>query len=194
MKKSIIPIVMALTTVIILIVLSLAIAPNRDPMLSYPPDFTRTSVQVSLDELLNVVDNQNFSLYLPSKLPKDLELTNIYLKVKPFIAIVVYSAEGIKDYREAEFGIGIERIGTDFTPSYEELQSQFDKTEDVTVLKINDWPAIVRENVHLRSEKYGDYASIVEVYIEGNLYTLAGPNLSSDDLISIGQSMRVISA
>ncbi len=192
MKKSAIPIVIALTTVAILIILSLAIPQNRDPIVHFPPDFTYTSVQISLDELLDEVNNQNFSLYLPSELPKDLELTNIYLKANPFIAIIVYSAEGNKDYKTAEFGIEIVRLGKDYTPTYEELYSQFDKTEDVTVLKINNWSAIVRENVHIGTQEYGYYTSIVEAYIEGNRYTFAGPNLSSDDLISIVESMRLL--
>ena len=72
-----------------------------------PQDFYETSRNVSLNETINVANQYNLSLYLPSELPDDFECTAIYLKDGPFIVIVVYSAEDIVDYKTAELVIQI---------------------------------------------------------------------------------------
>ena len=87
-----------------------------------PMDFYATSREVSLGELVDFADKYDISLYLPSELPNNLKLTAIYLKDGPFVAILVYSAEGNKDYKTAE--LTIEIIPTSDTPTLNELESR----------------------------------------------------------------------
>ena len=61
--------------------------------------------------------------------------------------------------------------------------------EDESVILINTWPVVIYEKAIFNNDVYGEYAPIVYVYIEGIQYTLAGPNLSSDDLVFIVKSM-----
>lgn len=185
---------LALSTVIILFVLFSVWSPKPRETTHPPPDFYAVSKEVSLTEMLTVADNNNISLYLPSELPKNLNLTAIYLKEGNFIAIVVYSAEGNKDYKTAEFGIEIAHIGIEQSPTFEELQSRAKKSENETALEINGWPILVLEKASCsypeRREKYGDYQRTVRVYIEGIRYSFGAPTLTTDEMIQIIQNMR----
>ena len=191
-KKGSMPLIMAVVTITIVIIIGLSNAfqySSHEPIKHGVPDFTHISKQINLDELLQEANNQSISIYLPSEVPNDLELTNIYFRANSFLAIVVYSAEGNKDYRIAEFGIQIFHLGKDYTPSFEELQSKHEMNEDESVLLINTWPVLIYEKAQFRDDRYGEYAPLVEAYIEGIQYTLAGPNLSSDDFVFIIKSM-----
>ena len=102
----------ALATVIILISLSAAVylqttepEPSSFEDATYSnPDFYTFSREVSLSELVQVTEKQgDLPMYLPSVLPSGLKLTAIYVDdAGMLITIVVYSAEGNKDYKTAE--------------------------------------------------------------------------------------------
>ncbi len=102
-----------------------------------PPDIYGTSSEVSLEMMLETAKNYNLSIYLPNEVPKNLELTAIYLKESPFIAIVVYSAESNKDYKTAELTIEIAPVDLKWIPTYSELQSEAAESQDKTAMEIN---------------------------------------------------------
>lgn len=162
---------------------------------SDPPDFYGTSKEVSLDEMVEVASKFNLSLYLPSELPNNLELTAIYLKDGPFIAMVVYSAENNKDYKTAEFVIQI--VPSESSPTYDSLKSEADKSEYRTALEINGWPVLVDEKASSGGEaefraKYGDYTLLIKVWIDGMRYNLVAPTLNTNDAIQVVELMSLL--
>ena len=121
--------------------------------------------------MVDVANESNLSLYLPSELPNNLKLTAIYLRDDSFLAIVVYSAEGNKDYKIAELGIQISLSSPEFTPTYDDLISEAESSEYVTALEINNWPVLVDERSNWGSneearEKYGEFFIHVRVWID----------------------------
>jgi hypothetical protein len=76
---------------------------NSNKVYGIMPIYNENSAKnTPLNEFVGFMEKNDFSLYLPSVLPNDLKLTFIYLQESPFIGMVVYSAEGDKDYRTAE--------------------------------------------------------------------------------------------
>ena len=110
---------------------------------STPSNFSKplviygTSREVSLEMMLETAKNYNLSIYLPREVPKNLELTSIYLKESLFIAIVVYSAESNKDYKTAELTIEIAPVDLKWIPTYSEPQSEAAESQDKTAMEIN---------------------------------------------------------
>ncbi|MFX0138949.1 MAG: hypothetical protein ACFFDN_35235 [Candidatus Hodarchaeota archaeon] len=158
-------------------------------------DFYGTSREVSLEELIEFAKEKDISLHLPSELPRTLKLTAIYLKEGPFIAILVYSAEGNKDYKTAELTIEICYSGSQ--PTIDELESQIWNTLHECVMEINDWPVEINERAYSGGitefrNKYGDYTLLVDVYIDGYRYGINAPTLTKDDAIQLVGSMRVV--
>ena len=162
-----------------------------------PPDFYGTSKEVSLEEMIEIADINN--IYLPSTLPNNLTMTTIYLKEAPFIAIVVYSAEGNKDYKTAELRIQLTLISLEFIPTYDQLKSQVENSEFESALEINGWPVKVNEEASSGGdpefrEKYGDYTLLVWVWIEEVGYTICAPTLGTEEAVQLVGSMILLSS
>ena len=156
------------------------------------PDFYVISREVSLNEMIEKGNEYNLSIYLPAEIPDNLELTAIYLRNWSFLAIVVYSAEGNKDYKTAEFVIQI--TPTSDTPTYEEISAEAGNSADVLALEINGWPTIIYErassggNIETR-DKWGNWLLLVRLWIEGIRYNLVAPTLCTDDVIEVIENM-----
>lgn len=130
-------------------------------------------------------------------MPKNPELTAIYLKESPFIAIVVYSADGIKDYKSAELTIEIAPVDPKWIPTYSELQSEAAESQDKTAMEINTWPVMIHENADVggnseKREKYGDYTLLVNIWIEEINYLLNAPTLNINDAVLIVGNMVIL--
>ena len=115
----------------------------------------------------------------------------------PFLAIVVYSAEGNKDYKTAELGIQIKPVPPDSTPTYLQLESQVENSEFEYALEINGWPVKVNEKADSGGDsefrdKYGENTLLVRVWIEGNEYTICAPTLKTDDAVQLVACMSLI--
>jgi len=188
-----------LRTLVVLIVLfviaSLLFDLKEYSNTSEPADFYGTSKEVSLEEMANVANKFNLSIYLPSELPDNFELTTIYLKDGPFIAIVVYSAEGNKDYKTAELGIQI--TPSDSPPTYNELVSIANESEYKMALEINDWPVLIDERKFITTnedfkKKYGDYTLLMKFWIEGMRYNIGAPTLNVATAIQLVENMSLL--
>jgi len=163
-----------------------------------PPDFYGTSEEVSLEEMVEVANKFNLSIYIPSELLRDLKITAIYLKESPFIAIVVFSADGNKDYKTSEFGIEIAPVNPQWVPTYSEFQSEAEKSPDKTAMEINSWPVMIHENAYSgvseRRDKYGDHTLLVHLWIDEIEYLISTPTLNVNEAVSIVESMTLINA
>ncbi|HEC40448.1 MAG TPA: hypothetical protein ENI29_19560 [bacterium] len=160
-----------------------------------PADFYGTSREVSLNETINVAKQYSLSIYLPSELPNDFERTAIYLKDSPFIAIVVYSAEGNKDYKTAELVIQISPGG--YPPTYSELESIAATMLFARAIEINSWPVLVNEKASTGGEvetkkKWGDYFLLVTVYMEGISFSMTCPTLTTNEAILIVENLYLL--
>ena len=158
-------------------------------------DFYGTSREVSLNETINVAKQYSLSIYLPSELPNDFERTAIYLKDSPFIAIVVYSAEGNKDYKTAELVIQISPGG--YPPTYSELESIAATMLFARAIEINSWPVLVNEKASTGGEvetkkKWGDYFLLVTVYMEGISFSMTCPTLTTNEAILIVENLYLL--
>ena len=166
-------------------------------IISEPADFYGTSKEVSFEEMIEVADNKNLSITLPSELPKNLELTVIYLKEDPFIAIVVYSAKGNKDYITAELTIQIASTDPIWVPTYNQLQSEAEESQDKTAMEINTWPVMIYENANIggdteKREIYGDFTLLVNLWIDEVNYLYCAPTLTINEAIIIVGSMTLL--
>lgn len=161
------------------------------------PDFYGISEEITLEEFLNYTSRNNIPIHLPIKLPtENLKMTAIYLKKSPFITIIVYSEEGNKDYKTAEFGIEIIRVNPDRVPTFSDLQAKAEKSPDVVAKLINNWPVIIYEHAYNGHpefrEKYGDYNLIAFVYIGQLRYLIGAPLVdNANDLIPTIESMSL---
>lgn len=159
------------------------------------PDFYAISKEVSLNDTIDVANDYNLSIYLPSELPDNLELTAIYLRNWSFLAIVVYSADGNKDYKTAEFVIEI--VPVESSPTYDELKTDAEESEYKIALEINGWPVFINEkayaggNVETR-EKWGNWLLLADVWIVEVRYGLVAPTLNTDDLIKVVECMSLV--
>ena len=190
--------IMALTILIALFTLaSWGINTTNLQVIHEPADFYGTSREVSLNEMIDIATKSGISIYLPSELPNNLELTAIYLRDNSFLAIVVYSAEGNKDYKTAELGIQISPSLPEFTPTYEELVSEVETSEYKTALEINNWPVLVNERADWGGnresrEKYGDFTLLVRVWIGWMEYNIGAPTLNVDAAVELVWSMDLL--
>ena len=188
----------------LVIVIALLALYSAEPDIIGVVDFYAIAREASLSELVQVADKTGNPLYLPSALPPGFKLTAIYLhedeplkegEILFFISIVVYSAEGNKDYKTAELGIQI-TLGA--RPTYKQMQAWTEKSKYVTVLRINDWPVRLNERASTggneeRRAKYGEYQLLVEVWIKAIAYTISPMTLTPDEAIQLVRSMRPIS-
>ncbi len=186
-------VVLATTSSFILIIIT-AISPLLGTHIGGTPvDFYGTSRDVSLNETITVAKQYNLSIYLPFELPDDFECTAIYLKDSPFIAIVVYSAEGNMDYKTAELVIQISPAGS--PPTYSELESIAESMLFTIAVEINSWPVLVNEKASTGGEvetrkKWGDYFLLVTVYIEGMRYMITCPTLTTNEAILMVEKLQ----
>ena len=203
MGRRTIPFVTTLATVIVLLALSSAFYLHTTELPAFGiEDFYAISREVSLSELVQVTVKLAVPLYLPSTLPSGLKLTAIYLKEGPFIAIVVYSAEGNKDYKTAELTFEIVPTEVEMVPTYAQLQSRAENPEakelKAQALEINGWPVMIYArastgSIEVRRAKYGGYALQVMTWIERNEYLIGAPTLTPDEAIQLVRSMKPIS-
>lgn len=185
----------AFIILIVVLVLATSFLNTLEPELGQPEDFYATSRKVSLNELVDVADQSNLLIYLPFEIPKNYELTVIYLKETPFIAIVVYSADGNKDYKTAELTIQISP--SESTPTYDELVSNAANSEYVVALEINGWSALVNEKANVGSnietrKKFGDFVLLVTVWINGIRYMICCPTLTTSSSILLVENMCLL--
>ena len=196
MRKAIKSLILALATISsFLVIIISAISPLLGISSGGGPDFYGTSREVSLNETIDVVKQYNLSIYLPSELPDDFECTAIYLKDSPFIAIVVYSAEGNIDYKTAELVIQISPAGS--PPTYSELESIAISNLFTTAVEINSWPVLVNERASTGGEvetrkKWGDYFLLVTAYIEGMRYMITCPTLATNEAILMVENLHLL--
>ncbi|TXT59443.1 MAG: hypothetical protein BAJALOKI2v1_210044 [Promethearchaeota archaeon] len=166
---------------------------NAGEVIMTPAEPPFTKEEVSLDKLINTAKKNNVSIYLPTELPNNYELSAIYLREDNFIAILVYSAEEIKDFKTAELVIEIKP--TSDTPTTEELESQ-GLNEHEQVLEINGWPVYINSKAFGDSsertrEKYGLYTILADIWIGNSLHSINAPALETDDVIKIINKMAL---
>ena len=162
-----------------------------------PLDFYGTSREVSLNEMVKIANELDMSIYLPSDLPKNFELTAIYLKESPFIAIIVYSAENNKDYKTAELVIQISP--SEVSPTYNDLSSEANKSQYKAVEEINGWAVILDERANAGGNeefkaKYGDWTLLARTWIKGMRYNLVAPTLSTEDVTQLVVCMNLVTS
>jgi hypothetical protein len=185
-------VIASLTTVSIMMTIT-------HPIISEPADFYGTSKKVSLEEMVTVANQNNISIYLPNTLPHTLELTAIYLKESPFVAIMVYSSEVNKDYKTAELTLQIASVDPNLIPTYAELQSEAEKSPDENALQINNWPILIQENAYAggnreRIEKYGEYTMLINIWIEEVWYLYNAPTLTLQDAVEMIEAIQLITS
>lgn len=178
-----------------MILVSIIINKNNISTISSPPDFYGTSKVVNLNEFKDFLTKNEIKVYLPSELPKTYEMTAIYLKESPFIAIVVYSGENNKDYKTAELTIQIS--GAVSIPTYNELLSNVNNPEFEKVYEINGWPVFINERASSGSDssfiaKFGEYTTITLVWIEMNQYLINSPTLYTNEILILTENMVYI--
>jgi len=167
-----------------------------EPFHSEPVDFYAAGGRkVSLNELIKFVGEAGETIYLPSKLSRGLKLTAVYFKDGPFIAIVVYSAEGDKDYKTAELTIEITPSGLP-PSSLEELKSI---SGDDYVLEINGWLVRIKKDAYVFEREFikkyrTNRAPSAEAWIKGSNYTfnywMRSPILTVEELIQLIRDMK----
>ena len=168
---------------------------NNSNTISSPADFYGTSKEVDLNEFVTYLNNNDISVYLPADLLDKFEMTAIYLKESPFIAIVVYSAESNKDYKTAELTIQISPATS--IPTYEELSSNIENPEFEKAFEINGWPVLVNERASSGGDssfiaKYGEYTLLTMIWIEMNQYLVNSPTLITAEVKVLVENMVLI--
>ena len=195
MRKAIKSLILALATISSFILIIVTVSFNLNIQFGSTQDFYGTSREVSLNETIDVAKQYNLSIYLPFELPDDFERTAIYLKDSPFIAIVVYSAEGNMDYKTAELVIQI--APTRSPPTYSELESIAIGNLFITAVEINSWPVLVNERAYTGGEvetrkKWGDYFLLVTAYIEGMEYMITCPTLTTNEATPMVENLHLL--
>lgn len=163
--------------------------------ISSPSDFYGTSKEVNINEFTTYLEKNNITVYLPSDLPHHFEMTAIYLKESPFIAIIVYSAESNKDYKTAELTIQISPSIS--IPTLNELSSNIQNPEFEKVFEINGWPVLINERASSGGEisfiaKYGEYTYLTMVWIEENQYLINSPTLITEEVKILVGNMEAL--
>ena len=197
MRKNEKSFIKGLTIVILLLVLASSLVNLDKPIPGQIADVFEFSDEDSLNEMISAAEKFNKSIFLPFELPNKLEYTALYLKESPFIAILVYSAEGNKDYKTAELTIEIS-ISTS-PPTYNDLFSKSLDSEYETALLINDWPVLVNERASTGSyvetkEKYGDHFLLVITYIGGMRYLIGCRTLTKSESIILVRNMDLLTS
>ena len=168
---------------------------NNNSIIYGPADFYGTSKEVNINEFTTYLNKNNITVYLPSDLLDKFEMTAIYLKESPFIAILVYSAESNKDYKTAELTIQISPAAS--TPTYNELSANIHNPEFEKAFEINGWPVLVNERASSGGDssfiaKYGDFTLLTMIWIEGNVYFINSPTLITAEVIILVENMRIL--
>ena len=168
---------------------------NNNSIIYGPADFYGTSKEVNINEFTTYLNKNNITVYLPSDLLDKFEMTAIYLKESPFIAILVYSAESNKDYKTAELTIQISPAAS--TATYHELSANIQNPEFEKAFEINGWPVLVNERASSGGDssfiaKYGDFTLLTMIWIEGNVYFINSPTLITAEVIILVENMRIL--
>ncbi len=163
--------------------------------ISSPADFYGTSKEVDINEFTTYLNKNDITVYLPSDLLDKFEMTAIYLKEKPFIAIVVYSADSNKDYKTAELTIQISPATS--IPTYNELSSNIKNPEFEKAFEINSWPVLVNERASSGGDssfiaKYGEFTVLTMIWIEENQYFINSPTLITAEVKILVENMKIL--
>ncbi len=188
----------AFVILIAVLVLGISLVSTTMPIRrGQPADFYKVSREVSLDEMVDTAYRFNYSIYIPIELPNNHKLTTIYLKDSPFIAIIVYSAEGNKDYKTSELTIQI--TPSPSPPTYNELVSLTETSENEKAQEINNWPVQVNEKADVGGDietqnKYGDYLPLVTAWIDGMRYMISIRTMRTTEGLEMVSNMRLLTA
>ena len=146
--------------------------------------FMSQAREVSLEEFIHLARSHHYELMLPTRLPKGLTLSTIYYKCCPLVAIVVYSARGVKDFRYSELAI---EIAPNPYPLSEEYLLQLNRTSvDEYVIRVGKGYARISPKVEFGDEErrriFGPHP--MAIYWEGGLEYLISvlPPLTLEDL------------
>lgn len=158
-------------------------------------DFYGGSREVTLEELIEEAQNSNQSLYLPLDLPSNLKMTAIYLRYGAFLTIIVYSANGNKDYKTAELTIQVS-ISFDI-PTYESLQEMAANSDYESAIQINSWNVYINEKANSGSNEefkaiYGDFTLLATSWIDGCTYTMNCPTITKNQVSDLIESMEIM--
>ena len=220
-KAKILPLILALITVLAFNGALIAIASKPSPQLRrvwsaqgechfeieevrepLVPEFIEIAEEVSLQELVDFMAAGGKKLYLPTELPEGLELTAIYMKDGPFVAVLVYDREGVKDPALAELVIqvapGPEYYGMsvdEYVRGYEEIFPE----GRIEVLEINGWPVFIDKEAPVyrprKIAKFGNTILTATVWIDGIEYTIGLPKTYTvEQLKALIQSMKPVEA
>lgn len=191
MKKNIFPLIAALVTVIIILgiysnFLEGMIVENPD-MSGPPPGIDKNLEEVTMEEMLTTAANRSVPIYLPSQLPKNLEITAVYMSTKTFRIIIPFNSNSDKNYHTAEFYIGITQDSS--PPTFSEMQTWAEGKETETALFISGWLIYLIENASIsipeRREVYGETQFTADAYRDGIEYTFVMATLTMDEFIDI---------
>ena len=186
-----------LISVGILLVISIFISVTiqTNPKHGSIQDFYAVSREVILEDFIEEAHNYNQSLYLPLDLPANLKITAIYLRYKAFLAIIVYSADGNKDYKTAELTI---QVSISYNPpTYESLQEMVTNSDYESAIQINSWNVYIDERARGSSNeefkaKYGDSTLLAMSWIDGCTYTMNCPTITKNQAIDLIESMEIM--
>lgn len=149
------------------------------------------SLKEFLNDTMNLFRKHNSILMLPTWMPDNLKPVAVWYKKSPFIAVVAYDSQQVKNYVEAKAGIEISFMS--FTPNNETLQSKIQHLKEAgrnaTVIYIDSNPIKIIWNLNGYNVAY--------IYDKKNniQYTLGIKteiNITINDLIKIIKSMKAI--
>lgn len=159
-----------------------------------PAPFSKLTGIVPLDTVVSQLAKRGFTLYLPTRMMKGMELTAVWAKVVDgqvsFPIIVLYSNTGDKDIATAEIGMEIAPMPEIPFSLVNSSTDRFDKVGGCTAFVSSRAPVGYRE-YYL---KYGTgYAYLVDIKI-GSLNYLFGfaPVLTEEEIMEICASMRPV--
>ncbi|MEM2598176.1 MAG: hypothetical protein QW796_03855 [Thermoproteota archaeon] len=149
---------------------------------------------VPLDTVVSQLAKEGFTLYLPTKMVKGMELTAVWAKIRDgrvgFPIIVLYSNTGDKDIETAEIGIEIAPMPEIPFHVTNSSRDRFDKIGEWTVFICKEAPMGYREYY----QKYGtEYAYLVDIKIGPLNYLFSfAPVLTEKEIMEICESMRPV--
>lgn len=197
-RRKVLSIIVALFCIISLYVgyMTVSYLNRNQGFVAKPAEPPFTKKEVSLDDLLKLANEKNLSIHLPTSLPNNYSRSAIYLREEGFLAIVLYSAEGDKDYITAE--LGIQLTYEKDPPTIEELSSKESRgrelDENESVVEINGWPVFLDTKAYgdpseKFREKYGTYIVLAYVWIDKIKYTISSPTINGGQTIDLIKSM-----
>jgi len=152
-----------------------------------PPSFESIAKRVTKEEFDQKYRQLELNYLLPTKLPEKMEISAIYMKDTPRITVLTYSKTGIVDISTAEMTLEIfpaEGI------IFDESQAKGD------FIEINGHEAYYNTNAWVGHEeyreKYGDTATVVNIYVKPYSYLFRfEPDISKDEIYDTLKSLKI---